>query len=432
MAILAYSSRMRDLEAEAQRWVDGAIGLAADLGEAPGVAAVRLAAQVELGGMLVGRVATLEQGRALLTEVADVAEAAGEWLVAANALNKLVHLPPARSVRDVAVLLERMRAAAERAGSERLTVAAYYQGRARLSMQRGNLTAATDAIERARAHDLSYQRSINRADFHGAFLAGLRLEAGDLAGAQQVADELAGVPGMEFGQPGLRFHLACRRHDPVRARALLPDVVAVVQSTGGRDGEFLHDLVTAALAAPLRLDEVGKLIDGLDGPTVEPSYRRLVAGQLAEAAGDLSTAVARYREAATSADLPPAPRGTAHIGAARVLLARHHTDHAVPDEVGAHLRTAGELLAQWSGWRVDQLVQLQRRLDPGDARDDSGLTAREREVASLVADGLTNVELAERLFISPRTAAVHVSNILRKLGVPSRTDVAAALERAPR
>jgi DNA-binding NarL/FixJ family response regulator len=48
-------------------------------------------------------------------------------------------------------------------------------------------------------------------------------------------------------------------------------------------------------------------------------------------------------------------------------------------------------------------------------------------VATLIADGLTNAELARRLYISPRTAAVHVSNILRKLGVASRTDVAGAL-----
>ena len=49
----------------------------------------------------------------------------------------------------------------------------------------------------------------------------------------------------------------------------------------------------------------------------------------------------------------------------------------------------------------------------------------------LIADGLTNAELAQRLYISPRTAAVHVSNILRKLGVTSRTDVGAALSREP-
>jgi len=53
------------------------------------------------------------------------------------------------------------------------------------------------------------------------------------------------------------------------------------------------------------------------------------------------------------------------------------------------------------------------------------LTPREREVLALVAEGLTNAELAERLYISPRTAGVHVSNILAKLGMSSRTEAAA-------
>jgi DNA-binding CsgD family transcriptional regulator len=59
------------------------------------------------------------------------------------------------------------------------------------------------------------------------------------------------------------------------------------------------------------------------------------------------------------------------------------------------------------------------------AGGDSQLTPRELEVAHLLAEGLTNAELARRLFISPRTAAVHVSNILSKLGMSSRTEVAA-------
>jgi DNA-binding NarL/FixJ family response regulator len=46
-------------------------------------------------------------------------------------------------------------------------------------------------------------------------------------------------------------------------------------------------------------------------------------------------------------------------------------------------------------------------------------------VAALLAEGLSNAGLAERLYISPRTAAVHVSNILSKLGMASRTEVAA-------
>jgi len=55
---------------------------------------------------------------------------------------------------------------------------------------------------------------------------------------------------------------------------------------------------------------------------------------------------------------------------------------------------------------------------------DRSLTERERQVLDLVAEGLTNGQIAERLFISRKTASVHVSAILRKLGVASRTEAA--------
>jgi tetratricopeptide (TPR) repeat protein len=56
---------------------------------------------------------------------------------------------------------------------------------------------------------------------------------------------------------------------------------------------------------------------------------------------------------------------------------------------------------------------------------DSTLTRREREIASLVAEGLTNRQIAQRLFISDRTAETHVIHILNKLGFTSRAQVAA-------
>jgi DNA-binding NarL/FixJ family response regulator len=55
---------------------------------------------------------------------------------------------------------------------------------------------------------------------------------------------------------------------------------------------------------------------------------------------------------------------------------------------------------------------------------DAGLTPREREVLKMVADGLTNREIGSALFITESTAGVHVSNILGKLGVDSRTEAA--------
>jgi DNA-binding NarL/FixJ family response regulator len=58
-----------------------------------------------------------------------------------------------------------------------------------------------------------------------------------------------------------------------------------------------------------------------------------------------------------------------------------------------------------------------------------GLTAREFEVLRLVAAGRSNREIASELFISAKTASVHVSNILGKLSVTSRGEAAAAAHR---
>ena len=58
------------------------------------------------------------------------------------------------------------------------------------------------------------------------------------------------------------------------------------------------------------------------------------------------------------------------------------------------------------------------------------MTPREREVLSLLAKGLTNRQIAERLVVSEHTVHRHVTNILRKLDVPSRTAAAAQAVRA--
>lgn len=57
------------------------------------------------------------------------------------------------------------------------------------------------------------------------------------------------------------------------------------------------------------------------------------------------------------------------------------------------------------------------------------LTRTEVFVAGLVAEGLSNLEIAERLFISPRTARTHVSHALLKLGFRSRAELAAEVVR---
>ncbi|MFJ8539781.1 AAA family ATPase [Streptomyces sp. NPDC093591] len=66
---------------------------------------------------------------------------------------------------------------------------------------------------------------------------------------------------------------------------------------------------------------------------------------------------------------------------------------------------------------------------PTDPADSLGLTTRERDVLRLVSAGRTNRQIAGELFISPKTASVHVSNILGKLGVSGRGEAAAVAHR---
>jgi DNA-binding NarL/FixJ family response regulator len=81
---------------------------------------------------------------------------------------------------------------------------------------------------------------------------------------------------------------------------------------------------------------------------------------------------------------------------------------------------------------LDQVVAeaLKMELEPSQPAPAVGkgatlLSAREREVAALVAQGLTNRDIAERLVVSERTAENHVQHVLNRLGLRSRAQVAA-------
>jgi DNA-binding CsgD family transcriptional regulator/tetratricopeptide (TPR) repeat protein len=106
------------------------------------------------------------------------------------------------------------------------------------------------------------------------------------------------------------------------------------------------------------------------------------------------------------------------------------------DAAATRLRRAAELASQLRARPLaQQASQLARRarieiIGAGPvASAPFGLTARELEVLRLVAAGRGNREIAAELFISPKTASVHVSNILGKLGVASRGEAAATAHR---
>lgn len=116
---------------------------------------------------------------------------------------------------------------------------------------------------------------------------------------------------------------------------------------------------------------------------------------------------------------------------AEALLAAGRRDAAADPARAAH-QAAVQLGAEPLRERVEALAR-RGRLDIGTSVSTpegvAGLTPRELEVLRLVADGRSNQDIADALYISRKTASVHVSNILTKLGVQNRVEAAAAARR---
>jgi non-specific serine/threonine protein kinase len=89
---------------------------------------------------------------------------------------------------------------------------------------------------------------------------------------------------------------------------------------------------------------------------------------------------------------------------------------------GANAATVDDVIAYALGSAPAAPVEIARDVDPNGM-----LTKRERQVADLVADGLSNRDIADRLVISQRTAETHVNRVLGKLGFTSRTQFAARM-----
>jgi DNA-binding CsgD family transcriptional regulator len=164
-------------------------------------------------------------------------------------------------------------------------------------------------------------------------------------------------------------------------------------------------------------------------------HAALAAAELARARGEDAVEAWAAAVAAWRAAGEPHPLAYALLRLAEAGLAGGDREAAA-----TAVREAAEI-AERLGARplADAAAALIRRarLEPaaapaaGPAGDEErlGLTEREREVLRLIAEGRTNAQIAAELFISPKTASVHVSNILRKLDVASRGEAAAMAHR---
>jgi DNA-binding CsgD family transcriptional regulator len=130
-----------------------------------------------------------------------------------------------------------------------------------------------------------------------------------------------------------------------------------------------------------------------------------------------ATATALLREAEAAASIAAADRAATALREA----------HSIAFDLDAAPLLA-EIDAVSRRTRVSVEAPTRVALDENSAHR-LGLTPRETEVLTLVAAGRTNRQIGDELFVSDKTASVHVSNILRKLGVTSRVDAAAVAQR---
>ena len=303
--------------------------------------------------------------------------------------------------------------------------------RGRVLLGRGRFDEASAVLERARELDTE----LGETEFRSALLAAiteLAVWRGDPTVAWPViAEGLARVRADELPDPSLAWLAAlglraeadlaatarARRDDAALARALAhgEQIAAVVERGLSAAPEISRDTGRGVALAALIAAERARLV-GRD--TAEAWVA--VADAWSLAGRPFPTAYARFREAEAHLAARERPAAAAAARAGYELAVRLGA---------APLRAEIERLARLG--RLDLGDEAVATTAPAlvDPAASFGFTARESEVLQLVAGGWSNQQIADALFISRKTASVHVSNILGKLGVDSRVEAAAVAHR---
>ena len=269
-----------------------------------------------------------------------------------------------------------------------------------------------------------YSRS--RPAWVAAPLAGLA----ELRRRQGRPEEAAGLldrAGISEAAQLCRGRLALDRGDALRAVELLERLLRQMPPHRKLDRVPALELLVRARIARGELDEAASPLDELRdveqlvGTPPLKAFADLAEGMLAAAGGDhdrartlLEDAVDRFQGSGA-----PFEGAQAKIELASSLVALGRSDVA-EREARAALACLLELGARAEAERARRL--LDSFVGPSAPTE---LTPREREVLRLLAEGLTNRQIAERLVVSEHTVHRHVTNILRKLDLPSRTAAAA-------
>ena len=458
--------------------VEEALGLVRQALDEAGSDSRRRASLLLVEAEFVGVLMQLRRAAAGARQAVALAATTGDRALEADALSHLANLASPLAEEDPVPLLERAIALA----NDESGLDPWW--RPRFSLERWHfyadeLAVAARALEGRRAKALAGGDDQER---HAVclHLAELECRRGDLAAARRYADEghdLTEQMGADLSRAGLlyaRALVATHAGDTADARALAAEGLEICEriAFGWMRMQLRHVLGLVALGqgdlagaaaelVPLmrELDSIGMWDPGMVPAHPDALEAAIGTGLLEEAAAWLG----RYEEVGRRLDRPRALacgarcRGLLHavqgdLPAALEALERALAEHErlpVPFERartllvlgtvqrrlkqrGAARTTLTEAAAAfdaigsraWAGRARSELARIGGRAPGGD-----GLTPTESRVAALVAAGRSNREAAAELFVSVRAIEANLSRIYAKLGVRSRTELAARLPR---
>ncbi|MFF5292588.1 helix-turn-helix transcriptional regulator [Paractinoplanes globisporus] len=406
---------------------------AKDAAAAEGDLATVVAAEVVFGEVCAGR---MPPGEALPTvyAAAERARAAGDL---SSLSHSLVNISDA--LYELARYEESAEAAAEgvpdadRVGVSRTTGVFLLANLAEALIALGRWDEADARLAEAARHDPPGRLALPWLRLR----AWLRLVRG-VDGAETLVNRAAMWLGKPYLQAEnrlylleLRILLALESGDPIGAAEVARAAVAepAVFERPRYSWPMLATAARAAMTAPGAEDlaaAVGEVAERLPRRyPAELAYAAEVAARLSGGVERWQAAVRAWRADGRRYELAAALLGLAEAQAAsRGQAAETLTEaNAIADDLGAGpLAVAAETLARRLGLRAPGAAVVV-------AQGTEILTAREREVLRLVAEGYSNSRIAASLYISSKTASVHVSRIIAKLEVANRGEAAAVAHR---